>query len=740
MAGAFATLITEMRRRRVFRVTAAYAVAAFILLQIGEITFDPLALPDWSLRLLIVAVFLGFPIVVVLAWAFQITPQGIRRETAEGASLLMGTLLIACLVVLDAALGFYLYRIYAPGVLTPESLETAPQAQAQPLAAPEASAAPPGSIAVLPFDDFSETGDQQYFADGIAEELLNLLARVEGLKVPGRTSSFALRGQHRDAREIGQLLNVAWVLEGSVRKGGNRVRVTAQLINAADGFHAWSNTFDRELEDTILIQDEIARAIVDAITGDTEVLAAALDQRQQIVDFEAYNNYLQGRQAWQRRTPVELDRSIALFQRTLDQDPSYAPAYSGMADAYLLLTSYGNLSATEAVMKAEPLINTALKLDGQSAEAFASLGLMHWMLGRFPQAESYLRRALQLDPNNVTAATWLGGLIGEQGRLGEQRAVLQRALELDPINQLVNINIADNDLRRGAVDAGMARLRRQLQIFPDSTLLLRTLAAANIELGEYAAAHDFLSRALALAPDEPVTMAMMSHVLLRAGALEPAREQLEQAIAIAPDNKAVEEAQARFLLISDRPDELATYAIGKLEATGVAAGSTAQSLRPYFWLGISSLLKGEHDAAVDYFEATLARDEILPPWIAIDALTWSAAAHTARGTAALVPERLAEAGRIVERLHLQGVQDPGLNYLEACIDALTGDPAAALEKLEAALAAGWISAWEAEHDLRLVSLHGDPRFQDLVSDLRERSAEQLSALTSQAVASSGVSR
>ncbi len=728
MAGAIATLITEMRRRRVFRVIAAYAVVAFVLLQVAEITFDPLELPDWSLRALIVIVVLGLPIAVVLGWAFQITPEGIRRETTEGASLVMGTVLISGLVVLDAMLGYYLYRVYAPGVLEPP-------AEVQPLAAMADFRPPAGSIAVLPFDDFSEAGDQQYFADGIAEELLNLLARVNGLKVQARTSSFALRGQHRDAREIGQLLNVAWVLEGSVRKGRDRVRVTAQLINTADGFHEWSQTYDRGLEDTIAIQDEIAGAIVAEITGSTDGLAAALDQRQRIIDFDAYNFYLQGRQAWQRRTPADLDRSIALFQQTVDQDPAFAPAYSGMADAYLLLTNYGNLSATDAVMKAEPLIDTALKLDGQSSEAFASLGLMHWILGRFSQAEGYLRQAVKLDPNNVTAATWLGGLIGEQGRLGEQRAVLQRALELDPINQLVNINIAGNDLQRGEFDAGIARLERQLQIFPDSTLLLRTLAASNVEYGHYSEAHGYLSRAMAMASDEPVTLALMGHLLLRAEALDAAREQIDQALAIGPNNKEVEDARARYLLVAGRADELTAYAVGKLEDIGGAAGSNAYSLRPYFWLGMANLLRGDYAAALDFFEATLAREEILPPWTAIEALTWSAAAHAVLGHDDVARDRLDRANRIVERLHVQHVTDPKLAYLEACIDALRGDAGAALEKLEVALAVGWVSAWEAENDPRLASLNAEERFRALVEDLRLRSAEQLAAVNPGAVAS-----
>lgn len=290
MAGVFTSLLMEMQRRKVFRVTAAYAVVAFIVLQLGEITFDPLQLPPWSLRALIVAVLLGFPIVVALSWMFELTPEGIRREKdSENTRRGLSTILLGTVLLLDGALAYYLYQVYAPGVMSEESQATAPIATLGEL--PEH---PPGSIAVLPFADLSPQQDQQFFADGVAAELRSILTKVDGLQVAGRTSSSTL-GADRSATELGNLLNVAWILQGSVRRDGNAVRVTAELTSTAAGILEWSDSIDGDVVNTLEIQDRIASEIVTEMLGNTDGLVTAMETRTDIASFDAYNTYLEAR-------------------------------------------------------------------------------------------------------------------------------------------------------------------------------------------------------------------------------------------------------------------------------------------------------------------------------------------------------------------------------------------------------------------------------------------------------------
>jgi TolB-like protein len=263
----------ELSRRRVLRTVGAYAVGVFVILQLLDALESALRLPDWFLTVVVLLLILGFPLVFVLAWAFDITGDGIQRtRTASLLSRAQSVTLFSVMLLLTAGLASGFYRYYS-GVFEPGAVAHTPEAQPA-SAEPRAFQAPENSIAVLPFTDLSENGDQAFFAEGMAEELLNLLARVEGLRVAARTSSFQFRNPQKDIREIGRTLNVRTVLEGSVRTAGDRIRLTAQLINVEDGYHIWSQTYDRERTDVFSLQDEVASAIaselVDSFAGLSE--------------------------------------------------------------------------------------------------------------------------------------------------------------------------------------------------------------------------------------------------------------------------------------------------------------------------------------------------------------------------------------------------------------------------------------------------------------------------------------
>ena len=317
-------VLTELNRRKVLRTVGAYAVGVFVVLQLMDAAVEPLRLPDWLPTLVVIVLILGFPLVFILAWQYEITPGGVKKTSTAGLlTRAQNTLLFGLMMLGMVGLGYGFYGYYSNvfvmgGSDNPELVVTEQRA----------FVAPENSIAVLPFADLSQDGNQTYFSDGIAEEILNVLAKVDGLHVAARTSSFAFREMDTDIREIGRLLNVSTVLEGSIRKSGDQIRLTAQLINVADGYHIWSETFDRKLDDVFAIQDEVASAIAAALVDSFAGLQHKPQSRSSnLAAFEAYRT---GRLHWWRRSPEELQKAITLFAKALEHDPSFAPAYAAL--------------------------------------------------------------------------------------------------------------------------------------------------------------------------------------------------------------------------------------------------------------------------------------------------------------------------------------------------------------------------------------------------------------------------
>ncbi|NNE04399.1 MAG: adenylyl cyclase, partial [Xanthomonadales bacterium] len=334
------SFIKELKRRNVFKVGIAYAVVAWLILQVADVMIDNIGAPDWLFRAIVLVLALGFPLVLVFAWAFELTPEGIKREKDVDRSQSIAPqtgqkLNYAIMAVMALALGYFIWDKFSASA--PEPVASASDEQVI-----------DKSIAVLPFVNMSADENNEYFSDGLSEELLNLLAKVDGLKVAARTSSFKFKNSDDDIADIGQKLNVATILEGSVRKHGNQARITAQLIKVDDGFHLWSETYDRNLDNIFQVQDEIARAIVDALKlpllGQDEQAVAASSAS----SFEAYDLYLLGRHHYRQVNEQGFKKAVEYFTRATDVDPDYAPAWSGLADAYLGLSDYGDLALSES--------------------------------------------------------------------------------------------------------------------------------------------------------------------------------------------------------------------------------------------------------------------------------------------------------------------------------------------------------------------------------------------------------
>jgi TolB-like protein len=454
-------LFAEAKRRNVFRVMAMYGVVAFVVLQVADIAFPGLGLPEWTVTLVLALTLLGFPIAVVLAWAFEMTPQGMKKteEAAPGeiteivsapavrrwpSGLL--ALLGVCALVAGA---WWAGRSTAPGgaafgaATGVEQAENGPHAEVLRLAYADLSEDPRPSIAVLPFADMSPGGDQEYFADGMTEELLNALARIRQLRVAGRTSSFAYKDQEKDLREIGAELGVRYVVEGSVRKQDDRLRITAQLVDAGDSFHMWSDSYDRTMDDVFAVQEEIAGAIA----GELQV-SLGLEEGGALVapvaDLGAYEMYLTARARMRERGPA-VHEAVRLFEDVVDRDSTWAPGWAGLAQAYSLTPFYDPGAVTEdigpaawgpALGAAEEAAVRALSLDPQVAGAEIALGNVFRDRWEWDEAEAHYLRALEIDPDDVEAHQQYAEMLAGIGREDEALRSARRAVALDPTSAI----------------------------------------------------------------------------------------------------------------------------------------------------------------------------------------------------------------------------------------------------------------------------------------------------------------
>lgn len=581
----------ELLKRKVFRGIALYVVVAWLIMQAAEIVLPAFDLPNWTLRVVIISLLAGLPVAALLAWAYDLSTTGLRRERdlreekPEPGKISRG-IDFAIIAVLAVLASYFGWHYFSTGSAIPEAMASEP------------------SIAVLPFVNMSDDASNEYFSDGISEELLNALAKVDGLKVAGRTSSFFYKGKDQDLRIIGEQLGVATVLEGSVRRSGDRVRVTAQLVSTHDGFHLWSDTFDYRLDDIFEVQDQISAAVVKALKGKLfgETLPSVASATP--TSTLCYALYLRGRDELHRRTQESIVEAESLFKRAIEADSDYAPAWVGLAESYMLqYINHGLISMEQAESGAADAIRRALQLEPGSAEAYAALGLLRMEAKRYGEAETAFSQSLALNPNYPEALHWFGLLHRWRGELDLAQEKLRRAIDLDPLHRVARANFAQLLMARGDFAGAEKLAEGSISIMPEyagNYALLASIYALG-PMPQPRAALAQINRAVMLEPGKNDYWQYKISIQLELGELAEAKKTLQAFRGAMPGDQLV--------LVSE-------FSINAYEGGDATAARTLENQLQEienaplkfknFFLGISNLTAG------NYAEAAAAFAEVDP--------------------------------------------------------------------------------------------------------------------------------
>jgi TolB-like protein/Tfp pilus assembly protein PilF len=484
------SLFAELRRRNVFKAGAAYLALGWVVVQITATLVPALNLPSTLVPIVTWIGVIGFPFVIMFSWIYELTPEGLKRESEvdRSASITHITsrrLDYIGISLLVLAIGLFAFDRFVPRRVEPaaasrEAATPAVPSASTPSAVSAAPAASDNSIAVLPFVNMSDEKSNEFFSDGISEELLNLLAKIPQLQVTARTSSFAFKGEKIGIAEVARQLHVAHVLEGSVRKAGNTVRITAQLINAATDTHLWSETYDRRLDDIFAVQDEIAADVVKQLK--ITLLRAAPKVR--TTDPEAYALYLQAVQLGRQETAEAFRQSDALYRKALAIDPRYAPAWAAWAENFYEKANRGLLSNKEGYAQASEAAKKALAIDPDYAPAHARLGYIANSDNDLAGAAEHLKRALVLDPADPDVLRNCASLLQSLGRLDEGLALQEAVVRRDPVNVTTLSNLALYQRDAGRFDAAIASLRTVLSLAPGRGIAHYLLGTALLLKGD----------------------------------------------------------------------------------------------------------------------------------------------------------------------------------------------------------------------------------------------------------------
>jgi len=510
----------ELKRRNVYKVAIAYAVIAWLLIQAGSILFPTFEAPGWVMKVFVTIIAAGFPIALVIAWAFEMTPEGMKRTEnvspndviPQWSKRKFGTLIVSVALIAAGLFAFQLWRGRSGA---------------------NATRPPPKSIAVLPFANLSADPENAYFAAGVQDEIVTRLARIGELKAISCTSTERFKSATDDLPAIANQLKVANILEGSVQKSGDAVRVNVQLINAENEARLWGDTFDRKLTDVFSIESEIARTIAEKLqaklTGPEENAVSVKPTG----NPEAHQLYLQGRYFWNRRTGENLKKALGYFQQATEKDPGYALAYTGIADSCALIPVYGAGPPQDYYPRAKAAAERAVALDDMLGEAHASVANVLFRYLKLGESAKEFERSIELNPSYATAHQWYGRLtLYATGQFERAIAEVNRAIELDPISPIIHADLGSVYIGARRYDEAMKQFRTALELYPQFDWAHRNLGTALELTGAQESAIAEYQRALELS-DDPRVLAFLGHAEASIGRQNEARAMLKQLTEIA---------------------------------------------------------------------------------------------------------------------------------------------------------------------------------------------------------------
>jgi len=720
--------VKEARRRGLFHVLALYIVGAWAILQVASLAFPGWHIPDSAIRYVWFGAFWLFPVAVIFGWRYEMTSGGVRRTIKTDGNIAhvplssVDSWSVSVLVLLSLAIVFATVievlgmREAVDGIVAVDEV-------------------PQNSIAVLPFVNMSDDDGNEYFSDGISEQLLNELARVPELHVAARTSAFYYKGKDELVQKMGEQLGVRTLLEGSVRKYGNKVRITAQLINAEDGYHLWSETYDRELDDIFAVQDDIARSIAETLKVEFLMHDGEAPEQAETNDVEAYDLYLRGLATLSGAATDRLDRAIELFQGAIDLDPDFALAYNALAYSELSKPYRGyDMTGEEAASIAGPLLQTALELQPDLEEAHATLGLMTSLLGRYDESEAHYKTALGINPNYFTGHADYGLSLVHQSRLKEASATYLRAQALDPLNANLTNRLGLLLMLMGQYDDGYEFVQRSLAIEPDRHHTKVALVYWMTNYGRLVDAVRLGEMVLEANPDYAPLVYVMVRTYMHLGLNDLAEELLVEARQSMPDNSAIRLAADYFWLVTGDEDAYGKFAESEFAQVDANAGepiegSDVDKVHNY---GRYLLMRGKYQDAAEMLYWAAGGDDGIASTVYdhMHYLKYLALAYRGSDRHEEADELLGLCIGLVATARDNGWATPVLFVRLAEIYALMDDIESATENLDLAFQKGWRDLGMLENSLFFRDFQHDTEMTRIKSLLRDDLESQRSQLLS----------
>lgn len=701
--------LQELRQRRVFRVAGIYAVAGWTSIQVADDALIPIGMPVWMITVLVWLIIAGFPIALILGWRYQLTRDGVIRShgtnTAD-TNLKLNTIDYVVFVALAT-----IVCVIALGLI---------RQVAEPPSTKYATEFPAGSIAVLPFEDLSAERDQRHLAEGMADTLIHRLGQYPHLRVIARTSSFAFQERNIDLRQIAQSLNSSTILEGSLLKAGDLFRVTVRLIDGRSGQQILSEEFSRNADEFFLLMDEVAALVARLPQLKPPAQLVRFDSTSAI-SFESYELYVLGRHQWHKRTADSLHTAIRYFQQAISQDPTYALAWTGLADSYSLLVQHMNLPLDNVYDEAKKAIDEALALNPNLAEAHASQGLLAYLARDFPAADSSLERAIELNSNYAMSYVWLGRSLFFRERFAEAMVQYKKAVELDPQAPITKLNVALTNVSLGNIDEAKNIYLDIIALDPAFPNAYWGLGFAHWVQGDADWSVARLLHGIDIGLESLDSLLILSSAYIDLGRFDEANKFLDQAVMLA-DGETFNSSETRLYLyqVSGRVDEYAALALKYLRLDTSNPFAIER-------VAFARTLQGRFDEALEHYERAnalaVSTNWQTHPWShfwgRMPLVDWAhAALETGNDKAA--EQKMERMMRLWKSNEVNGVFNvPVYRYMEACILSLRGEHKEALLALRDAYDHGWRRYRWARLDPKLKLLHDDVEFISLMKEIEK---------------------